>query len=162
MTLVLTMLTIIGVIISLISKTYKIPGIYQFLKFFDRPEDMQRLPGKGAIYFFLGSALSLLLFGKNIASAAIIILAVGDSMTYIIGKPFGKIKTPLSDKKLLEGAIAGWVLATAAAMLFVNFTAAVAASFTAMLVEFMDLGKRQVNDNFLIPIISGIVLVMLV
>ena len=65
-------------------------------------------------------------------------------------------------QKLLGGFLAGWILSTLAAMIFVPFTAAITASFAAALVEFMDLGGRQVNDNFLIPIIAGIVLVMMV
>ena len=161
MIIILSIITVVGLLISLWSRDHKIPIIYKLLERFDRHEDMKVLPGKGAIFFFLGCSVALFMFGKTIASASIMILAIGDSFNYLIGKPFGRIKTPLSDKKFLEGAIAGWLLASLGAMLFVNVFAAIVASFTAMLIEFMDIGKRSVNDNFLIPIIAGIVLIML-
>ena len=101
----------------------------------------------------------LVLFEKDIAMAAIIILALGDSFSRLIG-PFGKIKHPFNDKKFLEGVIAGMVAAALGAMLLVKPLEAIAASFFAMLLEGVNLRlfKFKIDDNITIPLIAGFVI----
>ncbi len=113
-------LFLIGIIISFASKRYKIPGIYKLLIKFDRKKDIKTLPGRGALFYILGCAISVLLFEKNIALASIMILAFGDSVSRLVG-PYGYLKHPFHSEKFLEGLIAGAIAAFLAALMFVTW-----------------------------------------
>ena len=91
--------------------------------------------------------------------AAIMILALGDSFSRLIG-PFGKIKHPFNNTKFLEGLIAGLIAASLGAMLFIRPHEAVAASFIAMLLEGVDLKlfKLKIDDNITIPVVAGAII----
>src|SRR3989344_3320278 len=87
---------IIGVILSYLSSIMKVPVIYRLLLKFERKEDMDKFPGKGMVFYFIGCYLSLLLFSKDIAMASIMVLALGDSISHIFGVHYGRTKTFLS------------------------------------------------------------------
>ena len=61
-------------------------------------------------------------------------------------------------EKLLEGTIAGIVAATLSASLFVPFTFALIASTVVMILEAIEIEYFKIDDNFFIPIVSGILL----
>lgn len=151
---------IAGGALSATLKYYKAPVLYPLVKYFDRPKDLEYFPGKGAFYFFLGSMLSLLLFEKNIAMAAIAIMAVGDSMTAIFGTYFGRIKNPFNPNKHFEGTIVAIICSTLAAFYFVSFEKAFLAATLSMLIESMKIPflDKSIDDNVLIPLISGAVM----
>ena len=104
--------------------------------------------------------LSLELFSLVIAEATILILAIGDSVTNIAGRHFGRTKYWFNPKKSLEGTVAGIIFSTVATSLLVGFGPALLASTVGMLVEALPLtiGRHDLDDNFVIPIISGLVL----
>ena len=114
------------------------------------------------LFFLLGSFLAVLLFPKDIALASIMVLAFGDAISHLFGVHFGKIMHPLSDKKFLEGAIAGFFAATVGALLFIPVHEALLAAFAAMLVEALEVRFRriQIDDNFLIPLAAGATIVL--
>lgn len=97
--------------------------------------------------------------------AAIMILAVGDSVTNIVGRYFGKIQNPFNEKKKLEGTIIAVVLSTLAALIFVPIWPAFLASTVAMGLESLNLGwkKRgiELDDNVMIPFVAGAVMTIL-
>ena len=93
-TLHVFILTIIVIIIPLLNKRYKIPGMNWFLKNFEREENLKKFPGKGFIYYLIGSFLVLLLFPLDIAMPAILVLAFADSIGHLFGIRFGKIPHP--------------------------------------------------------------------
>ncbi|MBT3406617.1 hypothetical protein HN419_05640 [Candidatus Woesearchaeota archaeon] len=159
----LAIITVIGGIICFISKHIKIPGLYWLLTQFERPEVLKRFPGRGAFYFLLGSTLSLYLFSKDIALASIMILSLGDSISHYIGKFHGKRKHPFNDMKLIEGSIAGFVVATIGALFFVKFSLAVIGSLFAMSIEAIEIrfNEHLLDDNLLIPLASGIIMTIL-
>jgi len=159
--LVLAVIIILGLFISLLSKAVSVPVISWFLENFDRPEDIKRFPGKGALFFFLGSAATLYLFGIQIASASILILAIGDSLNILVGKPFGRVTNPLNSRKMIEGSFAGFVGGFIAASFFVPWMPAMIAAAVAMIVEMIDFKEMQVNDNILVPLFSGLVLYLI-
>lgn len=149
---------ILGGIAMLISKKYRIPGIHQLLIFFERPKDLNYFPGKGSFFLVLGALLTVVLFPKDIAMAAIAIMALGDAVTTIIGTYFGRIKNPFNPGKHLEGTVLAVILATLAAFAFVNFEKAFIASVVGMLFEsitvrFLD---KIIDDNLLIPLVAGL------
>jgi phytol kinase len=156
---ILFWILIVGIFVSWVSVHYRIPVISWFLDKFERK---QVRPGKGAITYFIGVILALQLFPSEIAYAAILILAVGDGVSALIG-PFGKMKTRLSDKKLFEGTIAGSIFGATAAMVFVNPLEAFVAAFVAMLFEAMEIrfNQKLLNDNVTVPLVAGTVITLL-
>lgn len=148
-----------GIMLSWISIRHRIPIVAWFLDTFERK---QVRPGKGAITYFIGVILALQLFPAEVAYAAILILAVGDGVSSLIG-PFGKLKTRLSDKKLFEGTIAGAAFGGIAAMAFVSPFEAFTAAFIAMIFEAMEIrfNQKLLNDNVTVPLVAGTVIVLL-
>ena len=151
------LLLIAGGIVSLISRKYKIPIVSWFLQKFERPEQMKRFPGKGAISYFIGVLLAVKLFSPQIALAAIAILAVGDPVSHIIGQTLGKIKNPVSERKMIEGNIAGALLGGLAASFFVFPLYAFAGAFFALFLESIEIRMNDaiVDDNIVIPLAAG-------
>lgn len=148
-----------GFILSFLSRKIKIPVIYGFLQKFERKKDLQRFPGKGIIFYLIGIYISLLLFPKEIAMASIMILALGDSVSHLYGLYYGKMRHPLSEKKFLEGTIAGFIAGFLGALIFLPWLEAFFASLAAMIVEAIEIkiGTEQVDDNLIIPAIAGAV-----
>jgi dolichol kinase len=118
-------------------------------------------PFTGAIWFFFSAGLSFLLFPLDIASAAVIMLAVGDGISTIVGKKFGKHR--LIGKKTLEGSTA-MLFSSFIAVLFLPFSAVLLGSVVAALSELLpEVGglrnlreKGWVDDNFFIPVLAGV------
>ena len=154
---------ITGGVISLISRKRQLPFIYPILKFFDRPHEIKTFPGKGSFFMVLGSFLSLILFEENIALAAIAIMAVGDSVSTIIGSYIGKYRNFLNPFKHLEGTMLAIILSTIAAFTFVSFEKALLASTVAMIVEALTIQKidRYLDDNVVIPLVAGLTMTLL-
>jgi dolichol kinase len=150
---------LVAIILSLISKKYKIPVIRPLLDQFDRRKDIKNFPGKGAVFFVLGVFLVLLLFEKDVALASIAILAVGDSIAPLVGQ-YGIMEHPLSKKKMLEGTIAGGILAFLAAMIFISWQQAAWASLFAMIAEGIrvEVSGNPIDDNISMPLVAGAVI----
>lgn len=153
----LFIILIIGGLISLLSKKYRLPIIYPLLTYFERPKHMARFPGRGSFFMVLGCLLALVVFSKPIAFAAIAILAIGDSFTNIFGRYFGSFKNPFNPKKNIEGTLFAILVATLAAWYFIPFKAAFWASTAAMVIESLDIKiKRfEIDDNILVPLVAG-------
>ncbi len=151
-------LIIIGIIISFLSKKYKIPLIYWFLKNFEREKELKTFPAKGVIFYLIGVFLTLSFFPLDIAMPAILVLAFGDSTSHLFGVRYGKIKHPFADKKFLEGMIAGFIAAFIGALVFLPWHEALTASFFAMLAEGLEIkiGAEQIDDNIIIPLVAAI------
>ncbi|MCG2718553.1 MAG: SEC59/DGK1/VTE5 family protein [Nanoarchaeota archaeon] len=159
----LTLIFFIGLVASLLSCKYNIPGVYWFLKNFEREKDIKTSPGRGVLTYMGGAILTLILFEEKIALAAIMILAVGDSISHLVGKHFGKRKYLVTSKKHLEGTVAGIFFASLVASLFVGSKMAFIGSLAAMIFESieMKLGKNIIDDNLIIPLVAGIVMSLL-
>lgn len=152
---------IIGAVLVLLSRRYRIPGICWLLKRFERPKVMKVFPGKGSFFYILGAFVVISLFDKQIAMASIVILALGDSSSHLIGKYIGRVKHPFNSVKFLEGHIAGALIGALGAMLFVTLPVALAAASIAMFVEGIDVGSRArwiLDDNLVVPLTAGVVM----
>ncbi len=113
-----------------------------------------RNPFTGAMLFYAGCTLSFLLFPLPVASAACAMLAVGDSLSTIVGIKFGRHKI---GRKSLEGSLACFIFSFAAGSFFVNPFLALAGAVAASLIELFP----RIDDNLTIPIISGLVMFLL-
>ncbi|MDP2908310.1 MAG: hypothetical protein Q8N77_00735 [Nanoarchaeota archaeon] len=153
---ILFLIFLVGFAASFVSFKHKIPGIRWFLKRFERKEDFEKSPGKGSLMYLAGVLATLLLFEENTALAAIMVLAVGDSVSHMVGKYFGKRR--MRTAKHVEGTIAGIFFASITASLFVKPTLAIIGSTAAMLTEAVELriGKVMLDDNLIIPLIAGL------
>jgi len=154
----LVILLAIGIIISLLSKRYKLPIVSWFLSHLDRKKE--KLPGKGGITFLLGCIIVLYLFPLDTALVSIAVLSLGDGTATIMGK-LGKIKTELSKKKTLEGSIYGILAGTLAAYTIVPLKEAFLTTFIAMLIEATDFKIKWLDDNITVPLSAAIVLTLL-
>ena len=140
---------------------FNVPIFHIFLKHFDREKDILKFPARGALFFMLGSTLSILFFEKDIALAAIIILSVGDSVSSLVGINYGRTRGFFNSGKFLEGTVASIFCSFLVTLFFVNIFEAFLASFFAMVFESLELKiwKLQIDDNFSIPLIAGLVIV---
>ena len=152
----LFILFIFGLILYLISTKFNIPVIHQFLRTFDREKDLEKFPGKGAIFYVLGAFISVLVFPKEIALASIMILALGDSISRLVG-PYGYLKHPFHNEKFFEGVIAGAIAGFLGAVFFISWLPALIASSVSMLIEGIDLEIKnfKIDDNLMIPVVAG-------
>ena len=150
---------IIGAFLSFLSTQYQIPLISKSLCLFER-ECNKNFPGKGVLFFFIGSLISLQIFEKNVALASILILTFADPVSHFIGSNFGKYKTELNKKKNLEGTFSGIIIGTLFASFFISPLVAFFGSFFAMILELagIAMGNTQIDDNLIIPLVAGTVM----
>ena len=119
-----------------------------------------------AFWFYAGCGLAFLFFPLNIASAACAMLAIGDAASTLVGMRFGKHN--ILKNKTLEGSGAFFLTAFFISLIFVNPVLAFAGSVTATIAELIPglsitqklRKKHLIDDNFLIPILAGFVMLL--
>ena len=160
--MILFSIGVMGFVLSFLCKKHKVPIISRLLKMLDREKDLKSFPGKGLVFYVFGAFLAVLIFEKDIAMAAVMILAFGDSVSRLVG-PYGYLKHPFHSEKFLEGVIAGAFAATLGAMFFVPFLQAFSASVVAMLLEGADFEIKnfKIDDNLMIPVVAGFVMFLI-
>lgn len=107
------------------------------------------------LFYALGIILTLLIFPRETASAAIAVLALGDSAAALTGSLTGKHKLPYCKEKTIEGTIAGFIAAYIAANYFLSPSRALVAALSGTLAETLPM---PFNDNLIIPLIVGLTL----
>jgi HAD superfamily phosphoserine phosphatase-like hydrolase len=109
------------------------------------------------LYFAIGVLITLLLFPAPVNGAAIAIFALGDSTASLFG---GLMKKPLpfNKGKTLEGSLVGFFFGFLAGSFFVSPVLALIGATVAMTIESLPL---PVNDNVLIPLGTGLALLLL-
>ena len=112
----------------------------------------------GSSYILTASVLSILLFDKNVAVAAISFIILGDIAAALVGRRYGKIKIK---RKSLEGSLACLFMCLLVAIIVPGFPLwiGVVGAFTATLVEGITF---PIDDNFSVPLISGLVMHILI
>jgi dolichol kinase len=155
---------ICGGLISFISKRTNIPIFNFFLKHYERKEDLKKFPGRGMIFYFIGVLLVMQLFSKDIALAAMMVLALGDAASHLYGAKFGKVKNIFNGdgRKLLEGTLAGAVAGFVGAVIFVPIPEAFLGSLAAMFIEVVkiDFNEKTLDDNLTVPLVAGTVMLL--
>ena len=158
----LILILLCGLILAFIASWYikvrRPKHLINLLALFDKPEDLASFPAKGAVFYILGVLMSGSLFDKDIASASIMILTIGDPAAHVIGNYYGKTKTVINEKKLLEGTLAGTLAGAVAAMFFVPLPIAFFGSAFGMMAEAVEVEVFNLDDNFFIPFVSGLVM----
>jgi dolichol kinase/phosphoserine phosphatase len=110
------------------------------------------------LYFAFGILLTLILFPAPASYAAVGMFCLGDSAASLFG---GLISTslPFNKGKTWEGSAGGWFFAFLAGLFFVSPMLALIGAAIAMTVEVLPL---PINDNVLVPVITGAVLTLLI
>ncbi len=108
----------------------------------------------GATYVFTGSVVAIFLFPKEMAVPALLILSISDTLAALIGIPFGRHKFL---KKSLEGSTAFFI--STAVILTMFFPGVLIINIlVAGIVTLAEAYPMNLDDNFLIPILSGTLL----
>jgi dolichol kinase len=110
------------------------------------------------VYYAIGILFTLVLFPAPASSAAIAIFALGDSTASIFGRYFSITPLVFNKDKSLEGSVVGFFFAFLAGSVFVSPLTALAGAAIAMFIEYLPL---PINDNLLIPLITGLALTFL-
>lgn len=162
--LALFLLIIVSIILSFLSKRIRLPVIGFFIEVMERDDDKRDFPGKGFIFFFVGTLLAVKLFPKNIALASIMVLALGDSISHLVGQEIGRIKNIFNrdGKKLLEGTLFGTLAGFFGALIFVPLPEAFLGSAAAMIAEVIkiDFNDHTLDDNMVVPLVAGTMMLL--
>jgi dolichol kinase len=114
-------------------------------------------PLSGAVFFFLGTFCAFLLYSPIHAAAAVAVLALGDSVSTVVGKFWGKHKLPINKSKSWEGSLAFFAASLFALLLFVQPEKAILVAGLTAAVEMLP----RLDDNFTVPIAAGLFLTLL-
>lgn len=111
----------------------------------------------GASYILISTCLTVALFEKPIAIAALVFIIVGDTFAAIIGRRYGRRR--FRPNKTLEGSLACVAGTLIAAMLLPDIALSVAmvGAVIAAVVEAFPLG---VDDNISVPLVSGLIMTL--
>jgi len=112
----------------------------------------------GASYILISVCLTVALFEKPIAIAALVFIIVGDTFAAIIGRRYGRHK--FYRNKTIEGSLGCLAGTLASSILLPDISLGVAASgaVTATIIEAYPMG---VDDNISVPLISGLVMTIM-
>lgn len=127
--------------------------VYAHFAGFLRQKERHTLTGTPP--YILGIGLSLFLFRPDIAAAAVCFLAFGDVAATTIGERYGRVRI---GEKSLEGTLAFVAAALGAGFLLhvlgVGLSPGMIAA-GAVIAAGVELLSLPVNDNLLIPLVSG-------
>jgi len=143
----------------LISKTLRsgceIPVIHHWSQKVQRKHE-KHWPGRGALFFVAGIALSAFIFQDQIILiAALAVSTYGDFTSTMTGKTFGRTRI---GNLTLEGTIGGIIVSAAVLfLLFQNPLLALGIAVVAMAMEYL-----PIDDSFTIPLMTGILLTFLI
>lgn len=157
-----------GLAVALDVARQRVPAVHALLVdrtfgWMMRPEELPTLGGpivfNGAVWMCLSAAACVWLFPSGVGAAALAMLMVGDGAAAVIGRRFGRTTWPGSPKTV-EGSLAYAVAAfgTGAAVTAwpaVGLTLA-ACAVGAVAGAILEALPIPINDNFRVPVLSGL------
>jgi len=147
------LLFLLGIITNLLIVVRYGPVMKLFgflIELFERERNL-KTPAIQSLYALTGVFLSYILFGKY-AVYGIVVLAIGDGFSGLIGYYFGKNKLPYNPNKSVEGTLAFFFSSFLALLIFTHPIKAFTISFICAILESLDL---KLDDNFLIPVTAS-------
>lgn len=134
-----------------------------------RPEELPPFGGpivfNGAVWMFLSAAACAWLFPPAVGAAALAMLMVGDGAAAVVGRRFGRTKYPGSPKSVEGSAayvVAAFAMGAAVASVpaaSLTLTACAVGAVTGAILEAVPI---PVNDNFRVPLLSGLAMLAVV
>ena len=154
----IALLTLVGILaFFLILEHFRLEHNWKmpFFSLFIRPKEHNRM--YGVIFFLSATIISLAVFDKTIALAALLMTAFGDMMAAIFGKKYGA--TLIFKNKTIIGFFAGLATNILVALIIsfatsINIYIPLIMAFTAAAVETL---TDELDDNLLVPIFAGFV-----
>jgi dolichol kinase len=130
--------------------------VYKYLGIMIRPCEKKKLVG--ATYILTGSILTIFLFDKPIAIAAIAFIVVGDTAGAIIGRLWGRVRFRA---KSLEGSVSFFLACCLVAIIIpgIPFWVMVIGAIAATIVEAITL---HIDDNLIVPISAAAIMQVIV
>ena len=155
--LVLLPITLASLVFDFI-RILELPG-YRLLNFLFGPllRSHEEADLTGGSYILFAAVLSIFLFSKPVAIAAISFIILGDISSALIGRKYGKVSF---GDKTLEGSL-GFFLACLLVVVIVpdlSLLIGLAGAFVATLAEAIDF---KVDDNLTVPLVSGVIMQLL-
>ncbi len=149
----------IGYTLSYLHRAGKrIPVFTKVIDESERAKDRD-FPLRGALRFFTGALITLLLFrgSPDIVVPSIIVLSLADSATTLGGIYFGKHPIRYNKKKTMEGSVSGFIVSLAGLLLLTDMPLFLltAAAAVGVLVESLPV---KIDDNLTIPVAAGLTL----
>jgi dolichol kinase len=129
----------------------------------DMEEEQPFLP---SFTYILGVLFATIFFGPEIAILGVVALSVGDSVATMVGKAVGQVSLPYNEGKSLEGSL-GFVLSVFLALLagfvwlptyalFGGWETALTVAVAGAVAETLP----TVEDNFAVPFVVGVVVML--
>ncbi len=103
---------------------------------------------RGAMFFFASIGAIALVMPVKIAAISIVVVSIGDGVSTIAGRAFGKNRLFHNKAKSWEGSLSGLAASFFACLFVTSVPMAIFASLAGMLVESLD---TEVNDNISVP-----------
>jgi dolichol kinase len=130
--------------------------VHKYLGIMIRPSEKKDLVG--ATYILTGSILTIFLFDKPIAIAAIAFIVVGDTAGAIIGRLWGLVR--FRDKSL-EGSVSFFLACCLVAIIIpgIPFWVMVIGAIAATIVEAITL---HIDDNLIVPVSAAAIMQVIV
>lgn len=112
----------------------------------------------GGTYILFASVVTIYLFNKHVALAALGFIIVGDICSALVGRKFGRVR--FFDKSL-EGSL-GFLLACLVVAVAVPHFSLVVGMLGAITATFVEAFEFNLDDNLVVPLVSGGVMQLLV
>ena len=141
---------------------FRYPGVNRWLfeHFHAFTKEKERTRVSTTTLFLIACLLTILLFPRSVAIAAVLFLVVGDPVAEVIGLRYGRIRLM---GKTLEGTLAGFGACLAAGALArwlplgLDWSVLLAGAAVASLAELLPL---PIDDNFTIPLAAGLAMAL--
>ncbi len=117
-------------------------------------EDEKNINITGATCLFISATVTFIIFEKNIAIPAVLVLTISDSFAAIVGKA---TVSPRFFGKSVAGSLTFFLITAIILIIFFPGRAWFAVA-VAVLLTFLEALPLKINDNLWLPIITGIIL----
>ncbi len=150
---------LIAVLFIVLISPFLPSGIRKIISYFERNKKAKFLV-IGPLLFTLSAFTSWMIFPRNIALAAILNLAIGDSVNALTGS----FLQNSGQKKRLEAAIASFFAVTLITSQYVPLIPAVTGGLVTLALEFSEpkIKGKKIDDNLLIPLFSGLAILTVI
>jgi len=112
----------------------------------------------GATYILISVCLTVALYAKPVAIAALAFIVVGDTLAALIGRKFGRHRF---GRKTVEGSL-GCLAGTCLVAWFVPGLTPLVAFSGAVVAAVTEALSTSIDDNITVPIVSGLVMTLLI
>ena len=112
----------------------------------------------GATWMLIGFTFSVIIFDFDVSVLALLFLSIGDAVAALVGRalPIGKIWG-----KSILGSLSGFLFCVFVGLIINNTLSLQIIIFGAISGMFIELIPLKINDNFSIPIFSGLIMQIL-